>query len=129
MKKRILLVDDEPDFTDTMRLVLEADGYYEVAVENEATRALTAAREFDPDLIVLDVMMPEIDGTDVAATLREDPRFATVPIVFMTALVSSQEAKGAHGSKHTYLPKHTPVDELIDVLEEKLAGTKALVVE
>jgi CheY-like chemotaxis protein len=129
MKKRILLVDDEPDFTDTMRLVLEADGYYEVAVENDALRALSAAREFDPDLIVLDVMMPEVDGTDVAATLREDPRFANVPIVFMTALVSTQEAKGAHGAKNTYLPKQTPVDELIDVLEEKLAGTRALAVE
>ena len=52
--ERILLVDDEPDFTDTMRLVLESDGYYEVAVENDATRALTAAREFDPDLVILD---------------------------------------------------------------------------
>jgi CheY-like chemotaxis protein len=129
MKKRILLIDDEPDFTDTMRLVLEADGYYEVATENEATRALSAAREFDPDLIVLDVMMPEVDGTDVAATLREDARFANVPIVFMTALVSTQEAKGAHGAKNTYLPKQTPVDELIDVLEEKLAGSRAVVTE
>ncbi len=129
MKKRILLVDDEPEFTDTLRLILEADGYYQVAVENEATRALAAARQFDPDLVILDIMMPDIDGTDVAATLREDPRFANTPIVFMTALVSTQEAKGAHGAKHTYLPKHTPIDELIDVLEEKLAGTKVLVVE
>jgi two-component system OmpR family response regulator len=125
MRKRILVVDDEASFTAMLKCALEADGYYEVHEENDATRAVTAAREVDPDLIVLDVMMPDMDGSEVAALLREDRRFANTPIVFITALALESEAGGAAGGAmtrggQTYLPKSTPVDKLLACIQQKL---------
>ncbi len=80
MKKRILVVDDEPEFTNLLKLSLESHGYYEVREENDAEHARAAAREFDPDLVVLDIMMPEMDGSEVAAALKEDRVTRDVPV-------------------------------------------------
>ena len=127
MKKRILVVDDEAGFTTLLKYGLEADGYYDVHEENDANLALKAAREFDPDLVILDIMMPDIDGSDVAARLREDSRFARTPIVFMTALVLGNEAPlGGKKGGQTYLPKTTPIDKLIECIEEKLGVRSAV---
>jgi CheY-like chemotaxis protein len=125
MKKRILVIDDEPDFTYMLKLSLESMGYYRVGVENEATRALRAAREFAPDLIVLDIMMPGIDGSEVAARIRSDPDLRDVPVLFMTALVSHREARGGSCSSggQTFLPKTLGTGKLIECIEEKLATT------
>jgi putative two-component system response regulator len=125
MKKRILIVDDEPQFTSMLRLTLEAQGYYQVQAENSASAARQAARFFDPDLIILDVMMPELDGSELAATLKEDRLLRDVPILFMTALVDSTEC-GDHGGQ-MYLSKNVPVDRLIACIEEKLQHAPATV--
>ena len=69
-KKKILLVDDNPDVTRTINLILEATGRYVIREENRGQRALETAREFKPDLVFLDFMMPDIDGNEVAAQLR-----------------------------------------------------------
>jgi len=90
-KPKVLLVDDEESFTRVAQLLL-AD--YDVCVENDSARALEAARNFRPDLILLDVMMPNFDGGDVAAQMRDDPGLRHVPIVFLTGLVTENE--GAH---------------------------------
>ena len=127
MKTRILVVDDEPGFTTLLKYSLEGEGYYEVREENDSTHALEAAREFGPDVVILDVMMPDVDGSDVAARLREDARFAHTPIIFLTALALGNDAPGGIPKKggQTYLPKDTPLDELIDFIEEKLADAAA----
>jgi CheY-like chemotaxis protein len=124
MKKRILVIDDEPDFTYMLKLSLESMGYYRVAVENEAARAVRAAREFAPDLIVLDIMMPGLDGSEVAARIRTDPELRDVPVLFMTALVSHREARGGSCSSggQTFLPKTLGTGKLIECIEEKLAA-------
>jgi CheY-like chemotaxis protein len=67
--KRILVIDDEPSITRTMKLNLERSGAYSVCTENHADRALETARRFQPNLIFLDVMMPEIDGGHLAAQI------------------------------------------------------------
>lgn len=90
MKNRILVVDDEAGFTHLLKLVLPA---YDIREENDATRAVAAAREFKPDLILLDIIMPRTDGAAVAAELRKDPALSTIPVVFLTAIVSSTEAE------------------------------------
>jgi CheY-like chemotaxis protein len=71
-KKRILLIDDDPSFTRLLKLNLEETGAYEVRTENRGTAALTAAREFKPDLILLDVVMPDMGGGDVAFQIGAD---------------------------------------------------------
>src|ERR1700751_5210750 len=88
-KPRILLVDDEESFTKVTQLTLTD---YDIVVENDSSHALERARELQPDLILLDVMMPNFDGGDVAAQIRDDEKLKQVPIVFLTALVTQKES-------------------------------------
>ena len=122
MKKRILVVDDEPDFTNMLRLTLESHGYYEVREENDAEAARAAAREFDPDLVVLDIMMPQLDGSEVAAALKQDPMTREVPVIFLTALVSREDAPMGTCSSggQTFLPKNIRIEKLIACIEDKI---------
>lgn len=122
MKKRILIIDDEPEFTYMLRRSLEVQGYYEVGEENDDSVAQESAHYFDPDLIVLDIMMPHVDGSELAARFREDPILRDVPIIFLTALIDHGDApEGAcDRGGHTFLPKNTPLDKLIECIEEKL---------
>src|SRR5438132_8569108 len=92
-KKRILIVDDEAGFTRLLKLTLERTGEYTVQEENDGTKAHETARRFRPDLILLDIVMPKIDGGDVASQLRADPMMKRTPIVFLTAIVSKQETQ------------------------------------
>ena len=122
MKKRILVVDDEPDFTNLLKLTLESHGYYEVREENDAEAARAAAREFDPDLVVLDIMMPQLDGSEVAAALKQDPMTREVPVIFLTALVSREDAPMGTCSSggQTFLPKNIRIEKLIACIEDKI---------
>ncbi len=123
MKKRILVVDDEPEFTNLLKLSLEAHGYYEVQEENDAQNARAAARTFDPDLVLLDIMMPDMDGSEVAAELRADPVTRGVPIIFLTALVSEEDAaKGGtcDSGGNSFLPKHIRLDRLMHCIDDKI---------
>jgi two-component system, OmpR family, response regulator len=120
--KRILVVDDEPGVTRNLKLNLESGGGYEVLGENIATNALSAARKFKPDLILLDVMMPGMDGGDVASRLRADPLFRDTPIVFLTAIVSNEETNGhelVRGAE-TFLAKPVDIEELKKTLEQHI---------
>jgi two-component system, OmpR family, response regulator len=92
-KKRIFIVDDEAGFTRLLKLTLEKTGNFQVLEENDGTNAWLQAREFKPDIIFLDIVMPKIDGGDVAQQIRSDPLLAQVPIVFLTAIVSRSETK------------------------------------
>ena len=117
--KRILLVDDDVSVTEMLKLNLEQIGKYAVQTENDASAALAAAQDFRPDLILLDVMMPEMDGGDVAAKLGTDPWVRDVPIIFLTALVSKEETPsgGLLNRQHRMLPKGMPIDQLIGQIE------------
>ncbi len=121
--RRILVVDDEPSVTRNLKLTLEASGGYEVLGENHPTNALTAARVFRPDLILLDVMMPGADGGDVAAQVRADPVLRETPIIFLTALVSNEETGGHEISSgaETFLAKPVDLGELRKSLEDHIA--------
>ncbi|MEO8351499.1 MAG: response regulator [Chthoniobacteraceae bacterium] len=89
--KRILVIDDDEGLTGMVKLNLEATGDYEVRVENHSLQALETAREFRPDLILLDYVMPDLDGGDVTASLQNDPFLRSIPVIMVTALVSNQE--------------------------------------
>ena len=119
-KKRILLIDDEQSFIRMLKLNLEETGAYEVRAENRGTRALAAARQFNPDLILLDVIMPDMGGGDVAFQIEADPNVKDTPIVFLTAVVK----KGEQGiiAGHDFIAKPVTVEEVIDCIEEHLGG-------
>jgi CheY-like chemotaxis protein len=90
-KRRILLVDDEVAITRALAIYLSEQGECEVRVENQGSRAVAAALDFKPDLVFLDIVMPDADGGAVAAQMKADPVLKHVPIVFLTALVSRHE--------------------------------------
>ena len=80
---KVLVVDDEPEITEIVQTFL-ADAGYQVKVENSSTRALQVARQFKPDIILLDIMMPGLDGYDVCRDIKSDPEFSHTPIIFLT---------------------------------------------
>ena len=128
MKKRILIVDDEPEFSGMLKLTLEANGYYECLEENDAENVRAAARQFGPDLILLDIMMPQLDGSEVAAGLKQDPMVRDVPVIFLTALVSRADAPmgSCKSGGQTFLPKDIRIDKLIRCIEERTARQPAV---
>ncbi len=88
---RILMVEDEADIQVIARLALEAVGGFTVSVCGSGAEALARGPSFSPDLVLLDVMMPGLDGPGTLHALREDPAMGDVPVVFMTAKVQPQE--------------------------------------
>lgn len=88
---RILYVEDEPDIQTVARIALEAVGGFTVKICSSGKDALSQAAEFQPQLILLDVMMPVMDGPTTLKQLRELPQFASTPVIFMTAKVQPAE--------------------------------------
>ena len=120
-KRRILIVDDDTASTHLVKILLERAGHYLVLEENHAARAHQSARDFRPDVILLDIMMPEADGAEVAAQIEADPELRSTPIIFLTALVTMPEAK--HGLRiegHRSLAKPIDIPGLINQIEESL---------
>jgi CheY-like chemotaxis protein len=117
-KTRILIVDDEKSFTRIAKINLERTGKYRVREENKGSRALAAAHEFDPHIILLDIIMPDLGGGDVAAQIKDDPKLKDVPIVFVTALIKKTEERTIRGS--SYIAKPVKLQTLIACIEKIL---------
>jgi CheY-like chemotaxis protein len=116
--RRILIVDNDRDSTHLVKVLLEKTGRYLVFEENDGARAYLSARNFRPDLVLLDVVMPERDGGEIAAQIRTDPELHNTPIIFLTALVTRAEAKtGLHIDGHPFLAKPINIQELISTIE------------
>jgi len=120
-KRRILIIDDEARFTRMVKLNLERTGEFEVREENRATAALAAAREFKPHLIILDVIMPSMDGGDVANHIKRDRELRSTPIIFLTAAVTPEESgkKGLPSGGELFLGKPVSLDNLIRCIKER----------
>jgi CheY-like chemotaxis protein len=91
-KRRVLVVDDDVNLSRLAGLILENSGRYEVMIVNDSARALRAAVQFNPEVMLLDVDMPGKDGGDLAREAAHDSRLRDVPILFLTGLVSHLEA-------------------------------------
>ena len=87
MESRILLVDDENDFIELLQYKLAGQGY-ELIVANDGVHALSQARQMKPNLILLDILLPDLDGLSVCEILRRQPSTKNIPIIFMSALSS-----------------------------------------
>jgi len=113
MKTRALIVDDDPNLSRLAGVILETTNLYEVRIESQAMRALAVAREFKPHIVVLDVDMPGRDGGEIANDIRADPALSQTRILFLTGLVSKDEAGDralVSGGSH-FLPK--PVEPTV----------------
>ena len=118
-KRRILIVDDDRDSSHLIKILLEKMGRYVVLEENDAANARHTAQNFGPDLILLDIMMPQTDGGDIAAQIDADPGLQKTPIIFLTALVTKAEAKaGLHIQGHPVVAKPVNLPELINTLKK-----------
>lgn len=88
---RILYIDDEPDIREVAQMALELEPDFEVRTCASGAEGIAQARAWQPDLVLLDVMMPEMDGPQVLESLRQDPATASIPVVFITARTQAQE--------------------------------------
>jgi len=123
-KKRILVVDDRASDSRLVKLCLERTNDYAVREENDAKAALSAAEAFQPHLILLDVMMPGMDGGELAASFQASPKLKAVPIVFLTAAVTKGEVEAGRGKVggFPYLAKPVVLEEVVACLKQHLGG-------
>jgi CheY-like chemotaxis protein len=123
-EKKILIVDDEESFTRLLKLNLEQTGRYRVRVVNWAEDTVMVAREFRPDMILLDVMMPRMFGGDVAAQIQADPCLKGTAIGFLTAALSRTRVEEHDGliSGFQVLAKPVNVAQVIAFVEKHLSA-------
>ncbi|HLX61770.1 MAG TPA: response regulator [Planctomycetota bacterium] len=124
VKKKILIIDDEEGITRMVKLALEQTGHYDVREENKPMRALTSAWDYQPDLIILDVIMPGMNGDEVAKLLKADRRAKNVPIVFLTATVTRDEAAEGWQQNVIYIRKPATLPELINGIEQSIEAAQ-----
>lgn len=119
MAKKILVVDDDPDIVAMLETRLEADGY-EVITAFDGAEALIRFREKTPDLVLLDIAMPGMDGVELAQILERSEKARKVPIIFITALWTKeeQERTGAWTSGHIIIAKPFDSKELLATIRE-----------
>ncbi len=121
-KKKIMVVDDEKSLTDMFKIMLEKTGKYEVMTENKGTKALDGAMSFKPDMMLLDVMMPDIDGGEVARQIKANDATTDIQVVFLTAAVTRDEV-GKIGSMmggYPFIAKPVAMELLLDYIEKNI---------
>ncbi len=118
-KKRVLIVDDEIRFTNILKMNLEYTGRYIVEEENGGAGVIDAVRRFHPHVILLDIVMPDVNGGEVATQLRNDPELKDIPIIFITALISKAEERTIGGSP--YLSKPVKFRTLVTMIDKTIS--------
>lgn len=124
MTTKILLIDDEEDFTELLAANLEEAGNYEVRQVNNPLNAMRVAREFLPNICVIDLVMPQMDGGDVVSALKSDAALSDVPVIMLTALVEEDPAHPGKAQMKGGLPFVSKTSDLWVIqkaIEEELA--------
>ncbi len=123
----ILLVDDEPGVRESVQAYLEDDGILSVTTAENAEKAWEILQTFSPDLVISDIMMPQVDGYEFLGQLRDDPRFKTLPVVFLTARgMTGDRIQGYQAGCDAYLPKPFEPEELEAIVKNLLTRGQAL---
>lgn len=119
--KKILIVDDEQDIVETLKFMLEVEGY-ECFCAYDGETGLNMAKEIIPDLMILDVMMPKINGYKISRLLKYDTKYKDIPIIMVTAR-SQEEDKliGQETGVNEYITKPFELDDIIKKVKEYLA--------
>ncbi|MBF2015023.1 MAG: response regulator transcription factor [Rivularia sp. T60_A2020_040] len=121
MTPQLLLVDDEPGLREAVKDYLEASNF-KVQVASNARDAWEWMQQNTPDLVISDIMMPQVDGYQFLKQLRDDTRFKTLPVIFLTAKgMTGDRIQGYQAGVDAYLPKPFDPDELVAIVENLLA--------
>ena len=118
--KKILVIEDEPEMRRNITVLLRYKEYEPIAAEN-GRRGVEMARQEKPDLILCDVMMPELDGYGVLRALQQDPTLAMIPFIFLTAKGEKDDLRsGMNLGADDYLTKPVANDDLVQAIEARL---------
>ncbi|MGB3694582.1 MAG: response regulator transcription factor [Spirulinaceae cyanobacterium] len=124
--KKLLLVDDEPGIRESVQAYLEDSEEFTVKVASNADEAWDLLEKETPDLVISDIMMPKVDGYQFLQKLREDPRFAALPVIFLTARgMTSDRIQGYQAGCDAYLPKPFDPEELEAIVRNLLQRKSA----
>jgi len=119
MTKKVLVVDDEPDILFTVSNMLEMNGYSVVKATN-GKECIKKVSQHNPDLILLDIMMPEMSGWDVAAKIRDNPSWCNIPIIFLTAKGDTMSIGMGGITAQDYIVKPFNIKDLKNRVEQVL---------
>lgn len=124
MTRAILVVDDEQDFGFFLKKNLEAAGDYAITVCHDSRQALAHAKALRPSAILLDVLMPGLSGPEVAEQLADDSETRAIPVVFLTAVVTDEEASKPGGAigRHQFIAKPVQLRQVLKVLDQVCRG-------
>jgi DNA-binding response OmpR family regulator len=121
-KSKILLVDDERNLVELTTMRLESAGY-EVIAAYDGAEALDKINQSKPDLIILDLMLPKVDGYEVCTMLKQDGRYQNIPIVLLTAKVQEKDEQlGQECGANAYVRKPFQAKELLETIQRLLPG-------
>jgi DNA-binding response OmpR family regulator len=122
MPRRVLLAEDEPNIVESLTFLLERSGF-EVVSETDGARALASVQADPPDVLVLDVMLPSLDGLEILRSLRADPRCAHVPVLMLTAKGQREDRENAlSNGANMFVTKPFSNAELIAAVKELAGG-------
>jgi two-component system alkaline phosphatase synthesis response regulator PhoP len=125
-KQLILVVDDDPDLVDSISVKLEANNF-RTSQAYDGIQAWERIRQEKPDLVILDVMMPNKDGYTVCSEIKKDPQFKDIAVVLLTAVVDAMPTtsythhEGRTTPADDFIPKPIDLDKLLDIVRENLA--------
>jgi CheY-like chemotaxis protein len=120
-KRKVMIVDDEESFLQITKINLEKAGKYEVETVSDATDIISRVRSFGPDIILLDILMPKVDGIEVCRMLNADPALSRVPIITLSALDTDKDKLMMYKlGVVDFLVKPIEKDELISKIEKAL---------
>lgn len=117
-KRKIMIIDDAEDFCEFVKAVLEATGDFQVLSCYSGRAAVRQVGRYKPDMILLDIMMPEMDGSEIASALKADDATQDIPIVFVTSLISERDVDSRQGiiDGYHFIAKPVQTDKLINVI-------------
>ncbi|PSO93364.1 MAG: DNA-binding response regulator [Cyanobacteria bacterium SW_6_48_11] len=120
-KEKLLLVDDEPGLREAVQAYLEESEEFEVQLASSANEAWELMQKNSPELVIADIMMPQVDGYQFLKQIREDPRFKSLPVIFLTAKgMTSDRIQGYQAGVDAYLPKPFDPEELVAIIRNLL---------
>ena len=120
---KVLVVDDEPEITEIVETFLTEAGY-QVMVENLPSQAVEKAKSFGPDVVLLDIMMPGMDGYDICEVLKKDPRFMSTPVIFLTGKDRQDDmGRSFKSGGDMFIKKPFSCERLLEILNIVLMST------